>query len=73
LPLFVVLAVSAPVVRFVLCGFALLGFLLGLFFKLAGAGAHVHWGWMVGVSIGMGILAFMYEAVCWLVAPRAQR
>jgi hypothetical protein len=67
LPVYVLLAILEPVVRFVLGALALLGVLTALFFKLYGV-PHFPFALMLGASVGLGLMLVGYYALLRLFA-----
>jgi hypothetical protein len=67
LPLFLLLAILEPLVRFVLGSLALLGVLMALFWKLAGP-PHFPFLLMLGISLGFGLLLAGYQALLRLLS-----
>ncbi len=62
LPLFMLLEILEPIVRFILGALALLGVLTALFFKFYGA-PHFPFALMLGASIGVGLMLAGYYAL----------
>jgi hypothetical protein len=67
LPVYVLLAILEPVVRFVLGALGLLGVLTALFFKLYGV-PHFPFALMLGASVGLGLMLVGYYALLRLFA-----
>lgn len=66
LPVFMLLAILEPVVRFTLGALALLGVLTALFFKSYGV-PHFPFALMLGVSMGLGLMLAAYQALLRLL------
>ena len=66
LPAFTLLAILAPVVRLLFGSVALLGVLMGLFWKLVGP-PHFPFLLMLSAAIGCGLLLVGYEALLRLL------
>ena len=62
LPAFTLLAILAPVVRFLLGSLALLGVLMAVFWKLVGP-PHFPFFPMLGLSISCGLVIVGYDAL----------
>lgn len=63
LPVFALLVILEPIVRFVLSAVALLGVLMAFFFRLSGAAPHFPFWGMLGFSVGCGLLLMVYYLV----------
>jgi hypothetical protein len=66
LPLFLLLAILEPMVSFTLCSLALLGVLMAFFWKLSGY-AHFPFLFVLGTSLGFGVLLAAYQALLRLL------
>ena len=67
LPAFTVLAILAPLVRFLLGSLALLGVLMALFWKLVGP-PHFPFIPMLAAAVGCGLALAGYEALLHLLS-----
>jgi len=62
LPVFTLLVILEPLVRFLLVGIALLGILVSLFLKFSGAAPHLPFWTMLAMSLGFGLMLIAYYA-----------
>jgi hypothetical protein len=67
LPVYVLLVILEPVVRFILAALALLGVLTALFLKLYGV-PHFPFTLMLGASVGLGLMLVGYYALLRLLS-----